>query len=255
MQYTSEQSTAVNVVNPTGSGRVVLICEHASNHFPAAFGSLGLSPADRESHAAWDPGAYALALTLSSALNAPLIASTVSRLVYDCNRPPDAANAMPAISELINVPGNATLDTAEKATRVAAVYEPFCAAVSRVLDARDADTIIVTVHSFTRVYFGKPRRVEIGLLHDSDSRLVDAMMEQTQVLAHRSVERNQPYGPVDGVTHTLKKHALPRGMANVMLEVRNDLLVDDDAVGKVAQEIQALLIPAIQKLPRMEKQQ
>ena len=247
-------SSAVNLVNPSGMGRVVLICEHASNHFPARFGDLGLTRADENSHVAWDPGAYGLALRLSAALDAPLIASTVSRLVYDCNRPPDAADAMPAKSELIHVPGNADLNAEQKAARVASIYDPFCAAVAQVLDGRDTGTIIVTVHSFTPIYFGKPRSVEIGLLHDGDSRLVDAMLDQTHALAHRNIQRNQPYGPEDGVTHTLTKHALPRGLANVMLEVRNDLLGDDEAIAAITHEILTLLTPAIQKLSTTEHQ-
>jgi predicted N-formylglutamate amidohydrolase len=255
MQDTLSQLSAVNVVNPSGMGRVVLICEHASNRIPDIFGDLGLNRADRDSHAAWDPGAYGLALRLSAALDAPLIASTVSRLVYDCNRPPDAADAMPAKSELIHVPVNAGLNAEQKSARVASVYDPFCAAVAQVLDGRDTGTIIVTVHSFTLIYFGKPRSVEIGLLHDDDSRLVDAMLDQTHALAHRNIQRNEPYGPKDGVTHTLTKHALPRGLANVMLEVRNDLLGDDDAIAAITKEILTLLTPAIQKLSTMEHQQ
>ena len=35
---------------------------------------------------------------------------------------------------------------------------------------------------------------------------------------------NEPYGPDDGVTHTLREHALPEGMLNVMIEIRNDLI-------------------------------
>ena len=37
---------------------------------------------------------------------------------------------------------------------------------------------------------------------------------------------NDPYGPKDGVTHTLKEHAIKAGHLNVMLEIRNDLIAD-----------------------------
>ncbi|QCO55840.1 N-formylglutamate amidohydrolase [Pseudorhodobacter turbinis] len=246
--------SAVDVVNPEGKSRVVLLCEHASNRFPEVFGDLGLAADDIESHAAWDPGALALAKRLSQHLDAPLVASTVSRLIYDCNRPPEAPSATPVKSELIEVPGNADLSPAEKAQRVAEVYDPFCAAVAKVLDARDAGTIVVTVHSFTPVYFGQHRKVELGLLHDKDSRLVDLMLEQRAALPHRVVERNQPYGPDDGVTHSLQKHAVSRGCPNVMLELRNDLLTTDENVETIANEILTLLIPAIEKLTNMENQ-
>ena len=238
----------VEILNPDGAGRVVLLCEHASARIPAEYNGLGLSDADRLSHAAWDPGARDLTLLLSQALDAPVVASTVSRLVYDCNRPPEAASAMPEKSERIEVPGNVGLSQPQRDARTAAIYDPFCAAVAKVLDGRGSDTVVVTVHSFTPVYFGQPRAVELGLLHDEDSRLVDAMLTQVDQISGRSIARNEPYGPQDGVTHSLRLHAISRGLANVMIEVRNDLLRSDEQVATVADEILALLRPAMQEI-------
>lgn len=209
--------------NVDGSSSVVLVCEHASSNIPAAYKGLGLSPQNRESHAAWDPGALAVAEQMSDLLDAALIASRVSRLVYDCNRPPDAPDAMPARSEVIDIPGNATLSQAERAARADAIYRPFHAALSRQVQ-RTAHPVIVTVHSFTPVYFGQKRSVEIGILHDSDTRLADAMLATAAAHTDANVQRNQPYGPEHGVTHTLQQHGVAGGHLNVMLEVRNDLI-------------------------------
>ncbi|WP_171174619.1 N-formylglutamate amidohydrolase [Ruegeria sp. HKCCD8929] len=243
----------VEVLNAAGRGRVVLLCEHASNRIPAEYDGLGLSEADRASHAAWDPGARTLTLRLSRALDAPVVASTVSRLVYDCNRPPEAASATPERSETIGVPGNVGLSQQARDARAAAIYAPFCKAVAQVLDARGPETVLVTVHSFTPVYFGQPRAVELGLLHDEDSRLVDAMLDHVDHVPHRHTERNEPYGPADGVTHSLRLHALGRGLANVMLEVRNDLLRTDKQVAAMAQDILALLDPALKEIAIKEE--
>ena len=213
----------VQTVNPNGSSSVVLICEHASRDIPPEFQNLGLSLEASKSHAAWDPGAMAVAQHLSKILDAVLIASTVSRLVYDCNRPPDAADAMSARSELVDVPGNVDLSQNERAERIRLYYEPF----RKMLAERTAQTdtaIVVTVHSFTPIYYGKKREVEIGVLHDTDARLADAMLECSAQHTLANVQRNQPYGPQDGVTHTLKEHAIPHGYLNVMLEIRNDLI-------------------------------
>ena len=49
------------------------------------------------------------------------------------------------------------------------------------------------------------------------------------------VARNRPYGPEDGVTHTLRRHALPGGLLNVMLEVRNDLLRSEAQCAEMAE--------------------
>lgn len=224
----------------------MLVCEHASAFIPEAMGNLGLSDAAAQSHAAWDPGAMAVAQRLSQSLNAVLVAATVSRLVYDCNRPPDAEGAMPARSEVIDVPGNVGLSEAERARRVARYYLPFRDALAQVV-ARHADPVIVTIHSFTPVYHGLPRATEIGVLHDTDTRLADAMLDIAPVHLPYRVEVNQPYGPQDGVTHTLKEHALPGGHLNVMLEIRNDLIRSAREQDKMAGLIAPWLVSALRK--------
>ncbi len=239
---------AADIVNPDGAGTVVLICEHASNAIPTALNRLGLDDRDLDSHAAWDPGALGVARHLSRALDAPLIAGRLSRLVYDCNRAPESPSAMPAISERFDIPGNAGLDAAARAARVANVYRPFCAAVSQVLDSRAAarmTTAIVTIHSFTPVFHGLRRDVEIGILHDSDTRLADAMLAQTHRLPGRDIRRNAPYGPEDDVTHSLRLHGEARGLPNVMIEIRNDLLATEQDEERMANEVTKLLSPAL----------
>lgn len=252
IETAGEDRLNVEILNQDGQGRVAIICEHASSFIPPEYDGLGLAEEDRESHAAWDPGARTLSMKLSAALDAPMVASRVSRLVYDCNRPPEALNAMPEQSEVIVIPGNVGLTQDDRDARTNAIYRPFCAAVDQVLDERGPDTVIVTVHSYTPVYFGKLREVEIGLLHDDDSRLVDAMLERSSTLLHRKIERNEPYGPQDGVTHSLKLHALSRGLANVMIEVRNDLMRTDADIEEITQELLSMLVPAMDEITNKE---
>ncbi len=241
----------VETYNADGAGAVVLVCEHASNHFPDAFGDLGLDDASRQSHVAWDPGALAIALGLSAALDAPLVAGTVSRLLYDCNRPPEAESAIPVRSEMFEIPGNKSLSAAQRQDRIAGIYHPFTSTVSDLLAARKLrgqHSIIVTIHSFTPIYFGKPRAVEIGILHDTDARLADAMLAAANKLPERRVERNAPYGPQDGVTHSLKLYGIANGLANVMIEIRNDLLRSPKEEAVMTSEILTLLRPALAAL-------
>ena len=243
-------SGAAQLLGATGpdSGPVLLVCEHASNLIPARYDDLGLSPEDRVSHAAWDPGALDLSLYLAEALAAPLVACTVSRLVYDCNRPPEAPSAMSEQSERIEVPGNRGLSDADRAERVQSVYTPFCEAVTAEIKARKnraQPTALITVHSFTPLFHGKERPTEIGILHDTDTRLADAMLAASLKVPHRLVERNQPYGPDDGVTHSLQIHGIAHGLPNVMLEVRNDLLQTPEAVAEIGEELLGLIRPAL----------
>lgn len=251
-----EEGDPFAVEQADGQGPFVIICEHASLTLPRAVGDLGLTEEARRSHIAWDPGALAVARLLSERFDSPLVFQRFSRLVYDCNRPPEAPGAMPETSEIFRVPGNENLPQAERDARTNALYIPFHKAVSDVLDARKArglSTSIMTMHSFTPVYFGKPREVEIGILHDDDTRLADAMLDAAGALGSYKVRRNEPYGPADGVTHSLQLHGISRGLANVMIEVRNDLIRDNAGQEVVARYLSELIAPAVGEVPLMKK--
>jgi len=230
-----------------GAQNTLVLCEHASAAFPPRFGTLGLSLEAQRSHAAWDPGALDLARGLAQHLDAPLVAAKVSRLLYDCNRPPEAPGAMAEQSEVFSVPGNRNLDPRAKAARVSQIYRPFLAEVGRVLDASQARAL-VTMHTFTPVYNGESRAVEIGGLHDSDSRLADAILSRAGPDAPFDMRRNAPYGPADGVTHSLRIHGVERGIFNVMIEVRNDLVATEAGLARVSAWLNPLVAGALESV-------
>ncbi|SDY06322.1 N-formylglutamate amidohydrolase [Citreimonas salinaria] len=222
----------------------VLVCEHAARAIPLELSHLGLAAADLDSHAVWDIGGAALTRALADRLRTPALLGALSRLVYDCNRPPDAPSAMPAQVERIAVPGNENLDADARATRTRLVYEPFHDAVADALAATPG-AALVTVHSFTPDWNGVPRSVEIGYLHDADARLARAMLRAGQGRRWDS-RLNEPYSAADGVTHTLARHGA--GCPSVMIEVRNDLLRDDAAVAAMADHLAAALTAALAAL-------
>lgn len=233
-----QTEAAVEIFNGEGPAPFLIVCEHASNFIPDGYARLGLDGAGQAAHVAWDPGALKVAQRISDVLDAPLVASRMSRLLHDCNRPAASPQAMPAKSENWIIPGNAGLTPRERNERAEHIYFPFHRAVAAQLDrwnGASALLALVTIHTFTPVYFGVPREVEIGILYDADSRLADFMLaQQEDGKSARIVRRNEPYAPVDGVTHTLQVHALPRGLPNVMIEVRNDLVEtqeEQDAMG------------------------
>lgn len=254
----ADEGPAVDVINREGRGAVVFVCEHASAMIPAALDGLGVAHEHLLSHAAWDPGALAVAMRLSAAMDAPLVAGRVSRLVYDCNRPPEAPDAMPARSEVIDIPGNAALDAAARAARVDQIYRPFADALTRTLRdalARDPDTALITVHSFTPFYHGEARKVELGVLSDSDTRLADAIVAATPpALAETMIiRRDEPYGPRDGVMHTLRRHGLGNAIPHAMLEIRNDLIITGTQQDRMAGLLRPILSRALASVaPRKE---
>ncbi|MBX5189799.1 N-formylglutamate amidohydrolase [Rhizobium sp. NZLR3b] len=234
----------VGIERVRGQSPVLLICEHASNALPAHFGDLGLPSEALASHIAWDPGALAVARGISEGLDATLVHQRFSRLIYDCNRPPSSPGAMPETSEIYAIPGNKELTAEERLARTDALYVPFHDAIRGLIRdrrARGQDSIIVTIHSFTPVYHGRERPVELGILHDEDSRFADLMLKAAAEAPLYRTERNQPYGPEDGVTHTLILHGLSNGLRNVMIEVRNDLIVDDGGQRVMADYLKRLL--------------
>jgi predicted N-formylglutamate amidohydrolase len=249
---TSAFGTAATLHHAEGRARILLVCEHASARLPEQFGTLGLAPEHLLEHIAWDPGALDLALGLSARLDAPLVHAGMSRLIYDCNRPPDSPTAVRAVSERFAVPGNRALSPESYALRVAHCYEPFRGLLehtiaSKVTDASDDRPLaIVTIHSFTPVFDGVPREVELGVLHGDDASLADRMLAEAGRITGLLAERNAPYGPGDGVLHTVEQQAEARGLPGVMLEVRNDLLREPDGVADVADRLARLIATCVE---------
>ena len=219
----------VILVNEAASSPVVLVCEHAGRVVPRGLGNLGLGEADLSRRRSND------------------LLQRYTRLAYDCNRPPDHPGAMPEMSELTPIPGNVNLSAAERLARTSALYEPFHAAVRAVLDAK-ADPVFVTIHSFTRHFKGMVRDVELGLLHHADDRLARRLQQlMGELYPGIDTRINEPYGPGDGVAHTLDLHGNSRGITNVMIEIRNDLIADQEGQAIWAGLLAELIAEATQE--------
>lgn len=246
-----ERSAPARLINSQGPSPFVLVCEHASCFIPPEFENLGLPQELRTAHIAWDPGALAVAKRLSQILDAPLVAATVSRLVYDCNRPPTAPDAMPVQSEVHEIPGNLELSEADKQHRIQDYYEPFKTVLTdavAAIQSTNTGPVLATIHSFTPIYRGQQRTTQIGILHDSDTRFADSLLQFAPRHSSLRFRRNDPYGPADGVTHTLQAHGLRTGVMNVMIEIRNDLIKTSDQQRAMAEMLAGLLQEALNAL-------
>lgn len=241
----------VTVINRQGGSPCLLVCDHASNRMPEGYGTLGLPAAEMENHTAWDPGALAVATRMAELLDAPLVASGVSRLVIDCNRDHAAPNLIPETAEGRAVPGNAGLSGAERQHRIAAYHTPFHDAIDGVIAAR-ADrapiAAVVSVHSFTPVFFGVARPWTLGILHDDDTRIADAMIASLTGELGAELGRNQPYSPADGVYYTLARHGTSKGRAAAMIEIRNDQIRDPASIDRWAGLLARAVGEAMQEL-------
>ena len=241
------EGSAFEVVNAAGASPYVLVCEHASNRLPKSLKGLGLPPEALQFHIAYDIGAEGVARLLSRLLDAPLVLQRFSRLAYDCNRPPESEGAMPEVSEVTPIPGNRNLTAEAKLQRIREIYWPFHQALADLLDERTCagrKSVVVSIHSFTRVYKGKERSVELGILYDRDGGIASKLIK---AFPNVDVRLNEPYGPKDGVLHTLNMHAAPRGLKSAMLEIRNDLIANERGQNEWAQRLSLPLIMAAAK--------
>jgi predicted N-formylglutamate amidohydrolase len=241
---------AAFVVNEPGASPVVLLCEHAGRSIPRALGTLGLPESELARHIAWDIGAEGVARRLAKTLDSALVLQRYSRLVYDCNRPPESASAMPAVSELTEIPGNIGLTASDRARRIAEIYEPFHTAAADVIAARPKP-MIVTIHSFTPVFKGVRRELDFGVLHDAEARLAGRILDAAAEWPDIVTRRNAPYGPEDGVCHTLNLHTLKRGLEGAMLEIRNDLIASEEGQAAWAERLAALFAAIAGGSPRV----
>lgn len=239
---------AVETWNPGGKSPVLLICEHASPHLPDEFGNLGLSDEALSSHIAYDPGALEVARAMSGELDAPLVEGRVSRLAIDCNRDIGAPDLVPERSEIYEIPGNSALPAEEKARRIHEIHDKFHGAVEEILNETGRIGCVATIHSFTPVYFGRRRGTELGVLHDACAQFADLVIELAPGFVSLRADRNEPYGPADGVLYTIRRHAIERGLPNVMLEIRNDLIKSREQQLKVGKALAELLAAALERL-------
>lgn len=205
---------------PGADTGILLLCDHASNSVPPGI-DLGIPRDLLDRHIAVDIGAGPLTEALATALGAPAILATASRLVIDLNRPLDHPGLIPQASDGHKIPGNANPD---RAARIA-LYTPYHAAIEAQIAAA-RPLLIAAIHSFTPALEtdGTPRRWQVGILSNTDRRAADLALP---LLVARGlvVGDNAPYSGRH-LNATLDRHGEANGIASLSVEVRNDLLRD-----------------------------
>lgn len=204
----------------------LVTCEHGGNRIPPAYRHLFRGQrALLDSHRGFDPGALALARALSRAFDAPLVASTITRLLIDLNRSLGNPRAFSAATR--------RLPADVRGHIVARWYEPHRAAVERqvrVAVSRGDRVIHVAAHSFTPVLEGQVRHADVGLLYDPRRRAELALCARWKAslaarAPHLRVRRNYPYaGNGDGLTRYLRSRFSQRTYVGVELEINQRIV-------------------------------
>ena len=216
----------VELVNVHSDHPVVLVCEHAGQAVPTSLNGLGLSPGALDAHIGWDIGAREVTLRLAKALGTPAVLQRYSRLVIDCNRPPEAPDAVPAISDGVLVPENAGLDSKARQARVSEIFEPFNDATAALLDHPDRRAAFA-IHSFTPSIGGRTRPWDIGFLYRHDDKTSPLLRDAIAVIRpDLLIGMNEPYQIEDASDWFVPQHGEARGFAHSLIEIRNDQIVD-----------------------------
>jgi predicted N-formylglutamate amidohydrolase len=230
--------------NPAGASPFLLTCDHYGRTIPDALGDLGLSASELTRHIAWDIGIAGVSERVSDALGAHLIAQRYSRLVIDCNRPPEVASSIPVLSEATAIPGNEGISPTEANARRAAIFEPYHWRIDETIDARLRDgrsTVLVSLHSFTPVYAGVARPWHIGTLYHRDTMLAPLLLKLLRAEGDLVVGDNQPYAVSDLTDFTIPVHGEKRGLMNTGIEIRQDLIADEAGQTQWAERLTRLL--------------
>ncbi len=218
-------NTAFEIFGADRPSRWLVTCDHAANTVPSSInnGDLGLPESEMNRHIAYDLGAAAVTRALAERLNGPAVLSKFSRLVIDPNRGEDDPTLVMQLYDGTIIPGNRHLSAQDIAHRRDTYYLPYHDAVAG-LAARQDDTLYVAIHSFSPKLNGRqPRPWQIGLLFADDERLARPLLDILNREDDLCVGENEPYAghlPGDAVD----RHALQPGRANVLIELRHDVI-------------------------------
>jgi predicted N-formylglutamate amidohydrolase len=228
----------------TGRSPFLLTSDHYGRAIPRRLGDLGLPGSELERHIAWDVGIAGVAEALAKQLDAHLIAQRYSRLVIDCNRPPEAPSSVPRISEATIIPGNEAIAREAVETRRRAIFDPYHRRIREVIDGRLRDnmpTVLVSLHSFTPVYAGVARPWHVGTLYQRDTRLPRLLLKLLRAEPELVVGDNEPYAVSDETDYTIPVHGEARGLMNTGIEIRQDLIAEEAGQAQWAERLARIL--------------
>ncbi|MGC9328495.1 MAG: N-formylglutamate amidohydrolase [Candidatus Hinthialibacter sp.] len=214
--------------------KLLITCEHGGNQIPPEYQSWFEDSQDLlNSHRGFDLGALAMARRLAARFNAPLFYSTTSRLLADLNR----SRSHPYLFSEITKP--APQEVKEAILRD--YYDPYRGEVERAMDeALEEHQIVIhiSVHSFTPVWDGMERKVDIGILYDP-SRAKEKefarqwLMKIREMQADWVVRRNHPYrGIADGFTTHFRRRLSAQEYVGIELEINQKWLAEPSRKGE-----------------------
>jgi len=231
---TDNDPNPIEIVNAESGHPVVFVCEHAGKAIPERLGNLGIQQEELNTHIGWDIGAEAVTRKMATAMGAPAIFQRYSRLVIDCNRPPNAADSIPAISDKTVIPVNANLTAPDRAARTQAIFDPYQSKVSDYLSSNQR-CLALSIHSFNHTLGGVERPWDIGFLYRKDTTTSKKLAVIIQdIWPDLLIGMNQPYQIDDAADWFVPMQGEAHGIAHSLIEIRNDHIATPDGQARWA---------------------
>lgn len=214
-------------IDGDSSSGLVLLADHAKRDLPEEYGSLGLLAREFERHIAYDIGVEAVTRGLAHRLGVPAVLGGFSRLLIDPNRGEDDPTLIMQLSDGAVIPGNHPLTDEERMRRLERYHRPYHRAVSETIEDIRAESgkapLVISIHSFTPAWKGRPRPWHAGILWDSDPRAVEPLIAALKADRDLVVGDNEPY---DGALRgdTMFTHCIVTGYPHALIEIRQDLI-------------------------------
>jgi predicted N-formylglutamate amidohydrolase len=199
---------------------LVLTCEHAGNDVPDDFRHLFKNAEDiLVSHRGWDPGALLVAERLANLLKIDLHSCDTTRLLIEPNRSLDSPQLFSEFTF--------NLSEQEKQGLIESYYLPYRQQIeqeiTRLVDL-GYQIIHLSIHSFTPIWKGVVREVEIGLLFDDDRQnelhFCQQMKDALEKFSEEIIRFNEPYlGKDDGFTTYLRNQFADESYLGIEIEI------------------------------------
>lgn len=201
--------------------QLLLSCEHAENMVPPTFRYLfSQAKEDLNSHRGWDPGALKITKQLAKEFDIGYYANSYSRLLIDVNRSQDQYDFFSEYTIRLN--------HSVKDYLINKYYKPFREEVTKKIESyvgAGQPVLHLSVHTFTPIWEGVEREVDIGLLMDksrkAELRFCQYWLKQLEIcFPDHKIKLNQPYdGASDGFTTYLRSKFSSNEYLGIELEV------------------------------------
>ena len=245
------QTAPFSVYNGAAQSDLLLVCDHASNFIPKSYACLGLPQESLERHIAYDIGTAHITRALAERFDCVAVLAGFSRLLIDANRGIDDPTLVMKLSDGEIIPGNRHVDPyddkEEWQRRIDDHYLPYHEEVAkRVKALQGKQPALLSVHSFTPIWKGKPRIWDIGMLWGKDGRFAEALVEGFENINGLEVGRNQPYaGGMEG--ESVQRHGENNGILYVSIEIRQDHLQSPEGCDLWVERLARLVPEALAK--------